>query len=120
MEIHLGMDMPINTPLGKLTLEIMVEPRSSKLNTQTGQVMDTEAFEKMVTAAVSKEVKQFKYLPQTMEIYASRLWEEVEEELNYEARLSRLKLYNPSTRTFVIYDGRPEQRMARPKTKESK
>jgi hypothetical protein len=59
-----------------------------------------------------KPLKGFKYLPQTLEVFASRLWEHIEENLNFEARMARLKISNDLG--FVVYDGREEERPPMP------
>lgn len=112
MEIHLGVIKQIDTTIGQFQLEVMVEPRAGRVNPQTGLIMKPSELENILDDMADKKgkvkVKAFKFLPQTMEVLASRLWEEIEENMTYEARLSRIKLTH-GTGIFVIYDGRPEQ-----------
>ena len=117
MKTFLGVDKTVNTEIGPLKLEVMVESRSGKLNPQTGKVMritdlNTAINDLMLDKFVMKPIRGFKYLPQTMEVLASRLWEHIEENLNFEARMARLKLSNNVG--FVIYDGRAEERQPQP------
>ena len=112
MEIHLGISKQINTTIGQFQLEVMVEPNGGRVNPQTGRVMEPKELEEILEELADEDgklkVKAFKYLPQTMEVLASRIWEEIEESMTYQAKLSRLKLTH-GTGIFVIYDGRPEQ-----------
>jgi len=129
METHIGMTREFHIEEhGFLTLELMVESRSGKLNPQTGQIMGRKDLRNLVNEVVElqyngkrlADIKNLDYLPHTLEILAQRLWEDIEDALNYEARMSRLKI--SSNNYFVIYDGRRDQERKRklkpkPKTK---
>ena len=119
MKTFLGVNRTVNTEMGALQLEIMVESKSGKLNPQTGKVMRIGALNEAIDDLMlekrinkMKPLKGFKYLPQTLEVFASRLWEHIEENLNFEARMARLKINGEPG--FVIYDGREEERPMMP------
>ena len=114
MKTFLGVNKTVNTEIGAMKLEVMVESRSGKLNPQTGKIMrindlNNAINELMLDELLMKPIKGFKYLPQTLEVMASRLWEHIEENLNFEARMARLKLSNDMG--FVVYDGRREEQV---------
>ena len=120
METHVGMTREFHVEEhGFLTLELMIESRSGKLNTQTGQIMSRSDFRNLVNEVIEgkynnkhlADIPNLGYLPPTLEILAQRLWEDIEEALNYEARMSRIKVSNNNY--FVIYDGRRDQERKR-------
>ena len=120
METHVGMTREFHVEEhGFLTLELMVESRSGKLNTQTGQIMARSDLRNLVNEVIEgkynnkklEDITNLGYLPHTLEILAQRLWEDIEEALNYEARMSRIKVSNNNY--FVIYDGRRDQERKR-------
>ena len=117
MKTFLGINRTVNTEIGALHLEVMVESRSGKLNPQTGKIMrikdlNSAVNELMLDQFIMKPIRGFKYLPQTLEVMASRLWEHIEENLNFEARMARLKVSNEMG--FVVYDGREEEHVPIP------
>jgi len=120
METHVGIVREFHIEEhGFLTLELMVESKSGKLNTQTGQIMSRSDLRALVNDVIEgkynnkylKDIPNLVYLPHTLEILAQRLWEDIEEALNYEARMSRIKVGNENY--FVIYDGRRDQERKR-------
>ena len=117
MKTFLGVNKTVNSEMGPLHLEVMVESRSGRLNPQTGKVMKIKDLNEainnlMLDHAVMKPIRGMGYLPKTLEVLASRLWEHIEDNLNFEARMARLKVTNDMG--FVIYDGREEQRQPQP------
>ncbi|MEE9214892.1 MAG: 6-carboxytetrahydropterin synthase [Thermodesulfobacteriota bacterium] len=125
METHVGMTREFHIEEhGFLTLELMIESRSGKLNSQTGQIMSRSDFRNLVNQVIEvkynnkklEDIPGLGYIPHTLEILAQRLWEDIEDALNYEARMSRIKVSNNNY--FVIYDGRRDQeRKRKPKLK---
>ncbi len=119
MKTFLGVNKSVNTEIGKLDLEIMVESKSGKLNPQTGKIIRISELNRAINDLMleksintMKPLRGFKYLPQTIEVFASRLWEHIEQNLNFEARMARIKVANEQG--FVIYDGREEERPMMP------
>ena len=126
METHIGIIRQFHIEeYGLLTLELMIESRSGKLNSQTGQIMSRKDFRDFVNDVVDgkynnkklDDIQGLGVIPHTLELLAQRLWEDIEEALNYEARMSRIKVSNNNY--FVVYDGRQDKERKRkllPKT----
>jgi hypothetical protein len=98
-------------------LIVFVESRSGRLDTLTGEVLPLDELDNAVENAIEDvngkdldEIKGLAYLPHTLEVIATRLWERIDEALGYKARLAKLKLVRGDT--FVEYIGR-EQDMGR-------
>lgn len=105
-----------------IRLIVFVESRSGRLDSQSGQVIPLKELDDAVAEAIKEingkhldEIKGLAYLPHTLEIIATRLWEPIDESLGYRARLAKLKLVMGET--FVEYIGREEEQDRRAKRK---
>lgn len=107
-------------------MEVMVESRSGKLNTQTGEIITKEELDEVVlSTTINKvdgksipDIPGLAFLPPTLEVIASRIWEWIDEGLGYKARLSRLKLQDEKG-FFAVYDGRQDRQSKRRKEQQS-
>lgn len=109
----------------QLTLTVFVESRSGRLNTETGTIIPIKELDECVNEAIAfvsgksiKDVKGLAYLPHTLEVIATRLWEHIEESMNYKARLAKIRLTREPD-FFVEYVGRDTQEPPRTKKKKS-
>lgn len=114
------------TKASQIRLIVFVESRSGRLDTSTGIIIPfadlDEAVEEVTKDINGKDIDTIKglaYLPHTLEIIATRLWERIDESLGYRARLAKLKLVHGDT--FVEYIGReqekPKETKPQPQTK---
>lgn len=111
---------------GACILEVMVESRSGKLNTQTGEIVTKEELDEVVLSTTinkmegksMQDIPGLAFLPDTLEVIVSRIWEWIDEGLGYKARLSRLKLQD-GRGFFAVYDGRQDRQAKRRKEQQS-
>lgn len=105
----------------QIRLIVFVESRSGRLDTQTGLILPVAELDEAVENAIKDisgktldEIKGMAYLPHTLEIIATRLWERIDEAMNYKARLAKLKIVHGDT--FVEYIGREQETTRETKT----
>lgn len=105
-----------------IRLIVFVESRSGRLDSQSGQVIPIDDLDEAVADTIKDingkhldEIKGLAYLPHTLEIIATRLWERIDDSLGYKARLAKLKIVHGDT--FVEYIGLDQDRERKTKRK---
>jgi 6-pyruvoyl-tetrahydropterin synthase len=112
VRLYLGRFYTVNlTKRNAWRICVFVESRSGKLNPQTGMVIPIEELDDLVNDVLDKlrdkdisDIRELKHIPQTLEMYASRIWEMLEDVLPPYVRLVKVRLYEGKD-SFIDYSG---------------
>jgi len=100
-----------NSSTSAWTIDLTVESRSGRLNTQTGMIVPFSELDTAVATILQELNSQplsnatlFRSIPKIKELLIIRLWELFEDEMPYQVRLTRIDLKSDAT-TTISYSG---------------